>query len=82
MMKREIEKLQQSLDMKNLSEMLLATREELEKCKTKDHDISEHSINKIYAQTAINMGIMPMNAYELFMREMDGTVHFSTGNEE
>lgn len=28
------------------------------------------------------MGIEPVNAYELYMKEMDGTVHFNTGNEE
>lgn len=77
-----MEKLCQSLDMKNVSEMLLATREDLEKCKTKDHDISDHSINKVYAQAAINMGIEPIDAYEQFMREIDNIVHFSTGNEE
>jgi hypothetical protein len=33
------------LDMKNQSEMLLATREDLEKCKTKDHDITDLTIN-------------------------------------
>jgi hypothetical protein len=29
------------LDFKNMAEMLLATREDLEKCKTKDHDVTE-----------------------------------------
>jgi len=49
----KMEKLYESLDMKNFSEMLLATREDLEKCKTKDHDISDHAINKIFAKAAI-----------------------------
>ena len=33
------------LDMKNQTDMLLATREDLEKCKTKDHDITDLAIN-------------------------------------
>jgi len=49
----KMDKLYETLDMKNFSEMLLATREDLEKCKTKDHDISDHAINKIYARAAI-----------------------------
>lgn len=77
-----MEKLYESLDMKNFSEMLLATREDLEKCKTKDHDISDHSINKIYARAAIIAGIEPKDAFAELMREMDGIVHFNTGNEE
>ena len=44
-----MEKLLESLDMKNISEFLLASREDLEKCKTKDRDISDHAINTIYA---------------------------------
>ena len=78
----KLEKLYESMDMKNFSEMLLATREDLEKCKTKDHDISDHAINKIYAQAAIQKGIEPKDAFQELMREMDGVQHFSTGNEE
>ena len=77
-----MEKLYESLDMKNSAEMLLATREDLEKCKTKDHDISDHAINKIYASAAVHMGIEPKDAFQELMREMDGVEHFSTGNEE
>lgn len=40
-----MEKLVKLLDMKSSSDMLLATREDLEKCKTKDHDVSDHTIN-------------------------------------
>lgn len=67
-----MEKLYESLDMKNFSEMLLATREDLEKCKTKDHDISDHAINKIYAKAALQMGLEHRDAYQELMREMDG----------
>lgn len=81
-MNKAMDKLYESLDMKNFSEMLLATREDLEKCKTKDHDISDHSINQIYAKAAVQMGIEPVDAYQELMRELDGIVHFSTGNEE
>ena len=52
------------LDMKNEAEMLLATREDLEKTKTKVHDISEHTINTIYADAALQVGIKPRNAFE------------------
>ena len=58
-----MDKLYESLDMKNFSEMLLATREDLEKCKTKDHDISDHAINKIYARAAVLGGVEPKDAF-------------------
>ena len=44
-----LDKLVRTLDMKSLSDMLLATKEDLEKCKTKDHDLTEHTINSCYA---------------------------------
>jgi hypothetical protein len=43
--------------MKNKAEMLLATREDIEKCKTKHPDITDHSINQFYAHEAIQAGI-------------------------
>ena len=52
------------LDMKHASDMLVASREDLEKCKLKVQDISDHTINLIYAQTASEMGIKPRNAFE------------------
>ena len=55
-------KLYESLDMKSVSDMVLAQKEDLEKCKTKDHDVSDHSINKIYALAAIQMGLEPRDA--------------------
>jgi len=64
------------LDMKNSAEMLLATREDLEKCKTKLNDISEHTINMIYAESAEKFGIKPRNAFEQLVREMKNIEHF------
>ena len=58
------------LDMKNEAELLLASREDLEKCKTKVHDISDHTINMIYADCAEKQGIKPRNAFELLVKEM------------
>lgn len=68
--------------MKNQAEMLLATREDLEKCKTKVHDISEHTINMIYAESAEKFGIKPKNGFEQLVREMKNVVHFQTGDDE
>lgn len=68
--------------MKNQADMLLATREDLEKTKTKDHDVSDHTINQIYAKAALLSGIEPRNAFEELMREMKGIYHFKTGVEE
>lgn len=59
-----MDRLQKILDMKSLSDMLLATREDLEKCKTKDHDLSDHTINSTYAKAALEKGIKPIDAYE------------------
>lgn len=70
------------LDMKHASDMLVASREDLEKCKLKVADISDHTINLIYAQTAAEMGIKPRNAFEQLVREMKSVVHFQTGDDE
>lgn len=59
-----MERLMKTLDMKSISDLLLATREDLEKCKTKDHDVSDHTISSVYYKAAIERGIRPMNAYE------------------
>ncbi len=77
-----MEKLQKTLDMKSISDMLLATREDLEKCKTKDHDLSDHTINSTYAQAALVKGIEPINAYQQLIMEANNVIHFNTGNEE
>jgi len=68
--------------MKSFSDMLLATREDLEKCKTKDHDLSDHTINSTYANAALERGIRPVLAYNLLKTENNNCAHFSTGNEE
>ena len=52
------------LDMKNKSEMLMASREELEKCKTKNTEITDYSINQVYAEAAHINGIQPIDSYE------------------
>jgi hypothetical protein len=70
------------LDMRNKADLLLATREDLLKCKIRDSDISEHTINQVYAQAAILSGLEPRNAYEDLMREMNNVIHFDTGVEE
>jgi RecA/RadA recombinase len=64
------------LDMKNEAELLLASREDLEKCKTKVHDISDHTINMIYADCAEKVGIKPRNAFEQLVKEMKNIQHF------
>ena len=58
--------------MKNYVEMLLASREELEKCKTKDANITDHTINQIYTMAALKAGIQHKNAYEELMLEVNG----------
>jgi len=37
------------LDMSSQADMLLATREDLLKCRIRDSDISVHAINEVYA---------------------------------
>ena len=77
-----MEKFVNYLDMKNEAEMLLATREDLEKCKTKVNDISDHTINMIYAESAEKLGIKPKNAFDLLIKEMKNIEHFQTGDDE
>ena len=59
-----MEKCMKILDMKNIAEMLLASKEELEKCKTKDMDLSDYTINSTYAKAALEVGVRPVDAYE------------------
>jgi hypothetical protein len=70
------------LDMRNKADLLLATREDLLKCKIRDSDISEHTINQVYAQAALYAGLEPRNAFDDLMREMSSVIHFDTGVEE
>lgn len=49
--------------------MLLAPKEELEKCKTKDHNITDHTINQVYVSAAYAAGIQPRSAFDELMRE-------------
>ena len=78
----EVKTLAKALDMRNKAELLLATREDLLKCKIRDSDISDHTINQVYASTAIHSGLEPRSAFEDLMREMNNIVHFTTGVEE
>ena len=70
------------LDMKNAADLLLATWEDLEKCKLKVSDISDHTINMVYAESAAEFGIKPRNAFEILIKEMKNIVHFKTGDDE
>lgn len=62
--------------------MLLATKEDLQKCKIKDPDITEHTIASVYAQAAILKGIEPRNCYEELIAELNNVKHFNTGVDE
>jgi len=79
---QELAKVCKVLDMRNLSELLLASREDLHKCKIKDNDVTEHTMNQVYAEAALSHGIEPKNAFELLMTEMHSVIHFNTGVEE
>ena len=78
----QMEVLVKTLDMNNQADLLLACREDLLKCKIRDTDISDHTINQVYAQAALNYGLQPKNVFEDLMREMNGVLHFNTGVEE
>jgi hypothetical protein len=77
-----MEKFVNFLDMKNAADLLLATWEDLEKCKLKVSDISDHTINMVYAESASEFGIKPRNAFEILIKEMKNVVHFKTGDDE
>ena len=47
-----MDKLITNLDFQNEADLLTATKEDLQKCKIKDKDITEHTITSIYAQAA------------------------------
>lgn len=58
-----MEMLQRTLDMNSFSDMLLATREDLEKSRSKNPELSESTFTHIYAQASLLKGIEPINAY-------------------
>ena len=63
------------LDMNNKADMLLATREDLQKSRfrsSRSSDISGNAINQIYAEAALCYGLQPRSAFEMLNREMDG----------
>jgi hypothetical protein len=78
----EIKTLCKTLDMRTKADLLLATREDLLKCKIRSSDISDHTIAQVYAQAAISAGLEPRNAFEDLMREVNNVIHFDTGVEE
>ena len=77
-----MEKLIVTLDFQNEADLLTATKEDLQKCKIKDKDITEHTITSIFAQAALLKGIEPRNCFDELMTEMRDLKHFNTGVEE
>ena len=71
-----------TLDMNNQADMLLATREDIQKCKIRDNDISDNTIHQVYTQASMNYGIQPQNGFQLLMHEKSRVQHFKTGVEE
>lgn len=67
------------LDFKTKAQLLTATRDELEKCKTKNPEISDHSINQLYAQYAENMGFKIDNCWEEVLSGIEHIKKFRTG---
>jgi len=65
-----------------VSDLLLASKEDLAKCKIKDPDVTEFAINQVYTRAAQLNGVESTNAYELLTREMNQVKHFNTGVEE
>ena len=68
--------------MQSMADLLLASKEDLAKCKIKDTDISEHAINQVYTRAAHLHGVECISAYELLTKEMNAVKHFNTGVEE
>jgi len=67
------------LDFKSKAQFLTATREDLEKCKTKNHDVSDHTINELYAQYAQNVGFKIENWWEEVLSGIEKIKKFNTG---
>jgi hypothetical protein len=67
----ELHRLVKVLDMQNVSDLLLASKEDLAKCKIKDPDVTEFAINQVYTRAAQLNGVESTNAYELLTREMN-----------
>lgn len=69
----------QQLDFKSKAQMLMATREDLEKCKTKNPELSDHAINELYAKFAENMGFAPENCWEEVLSGLENIKKYKTG---
>jgi RecA/RadA recombinase len=77
-----MDKLIRTLDFQNEADLLLATKEDLQKCKIKDKDITEHTITSVYAQAAILRQVEPKNCFEELYNEINKLRHFMTGVDE
>ena len=77
-----MEKLVKTLDFQNQADLLCASREDLQKVKIKDQDITEHTIQSVYARAATLMGVDSKDCFEHLVRELDGIKHFKTGVDE
>ena len=52
------------LGLKSLNEILMASKEDLEKCKTKNLDLSQALLDKIYYNLGKQKGVEFKNAYD------------------
>lgn len=69
------------LDMKSKAQLLLATREDLEKCKTKNSELSDHTINELYEQYAESLGFTFENWWDEAINNISNVKKFRTGEE-
>ena len=69
------------LDFTSKATMLMATREDLEKWKTKNPELSERTINEMYSEFAGTMGLKFENWWEEVLNGIEKIKKFNTGIE-
>ena len=69
----------QILDMKSKAQLLMATREDLEKCKSKNSELSDYRINELYSKYAESIGFKIQNWWDEVISGIDNIKKFRTG---
>ena len=69
----------QVLDMKSKAQLLMATREDLEKCKSKNSELSDAKINELYSKYAESIGFSIQNWWEEVISGIENIKKYRTG---
>ena len=74
-------KIFKALDFNSKAKLLMATREDLDKCKSKNTDLSDFVINDLYGEYAESIGFKMENCWNEVLQGIDKIKRYNTGIE-